>query len=241
MKKHSRQFMNFTPFDELPPRKRRDAYIKLRSKIKCNQHGETFKGWSEFIEPGRPLLYNQDVQVQFLGLDGRTIWNAYVFTATRQYWWAIGEIASNKAWELRPEPRTKIRDSLIPEYDSSGRLKYYSMKEDPPYPEFGDRTRFDWKQDYESQLIKNDMGDTAPIFEEFRIEPGFEYGTGLYVTLDVPSLTNAVIETMIARWQTLGEKPWKSDTPVPHANLPKDTFHNLATEQKLNEWSPNNS
>jgi hypothetical protein len=238
MKKHSRQFMNFTSFDELSPYKRRDAYIKLRSKIKRNPHGENFCGWSEHMEPGRPLLYNQVVQIYFLGLDGRTIWNAYVFTATRRYWDDISEIAFNKAWELRPSRDTKVRDGFIPVYDSSGRLKHYVMAEEKTHPEFGDRTRFDWMRDYESQLIKNDTGNTAPIFEEFRIEPGFEYGTGLYVTLDVPSLTNAVLEAMIVRWQTLGEKPWQSTTPVPHAHLPKDTFNNLATEQKLNEWSP---
>lgn len=232
MKKHSRQSMNLTPFSELSRYKRRDAFIQLRSKIKRHRHSENFYGWSRLTEPGRSAFFNQDVQVYFLGLDGHTIWNACVSTASRQYWNIVSDIASNKACELRPDRDFNFRDRFIPVYDPSGRLKHYSMREDEPHPEFGDRTRLDWMCDYESELIKSDTGNTAPVFEEFRIEPGFEYGTGLDATLDVPDITADALEAMIVRWRALGEKPWRSDTPVPHTRLPIDTFLNLAKTQE---------
>lgn len=89
-------------------------------------------------------------------------------------------------------------------------------------------------QEYESELIRNDTGTTAPVFEEFRIEPGFEYGIGLYVTIDVPTITVDALESMIAKFRTLGEKPWQCETPVPHERLPRDTFHGMVKIEQAN-------
>lgn len=228
-----KNFLNFTSFSELSRHKQRDEFIKLRQKIKNKRHGETFYGWSPMMEPGRPALYNQEVQIYFLGLDGHTIWNAYVFTAAYAYWGNISEIASNKAWELAPERNRRILDDLIPQYDASGRLKHYLMKEESPHPALGNRTRSDFLREYESQLISNDTGNTAPVFEEFRIEPGFEYGIGLYATIDVPTITVGVLEFMIAKFRAMGETSWKSETPVPYERLPRDTFHRLVNAHEL--------
>jgi hypothetical protein len=191
-----KKFLDFTPFSKLSRHKQRDEFIKLRQKIKNKKHGENFYGWSPLAEPGRPALYNQEVQIYFLGLDGRTIWNAYVFTAAYAYWGNISEIASNKAWELAPEKNRRLLDDLIPQYDSSGRLKHYIMKEELPHPALGNKTRGEFMQEYESELIRHDTGEIAPVFEEFRIEPGFEYGIGLYATIDVPTITVDALESM---------------------------------------------
>jgi hypothetical protein len=94
-------------------------------------------------------------------------------------------------------------------------------------------TRGQFTQEYESELIHNDRGSVAPVFEEFRIEPGFEYGIGLYATMDAPTITVDALESMIAKFRAMGEKPWKSEAPVPHERLPRDTFINLAKAQKL--------
>ena len=228
-----KKFLDFTPFSELSRHKQRDEFIKLRQKIKNKKHGENFYGWSPLTEPGRPALYNQEVQIYFPGLDGHTIWNAYVFTAAYAYWGNISEIVSNKAWELAPEKSRRLLDDLIPQYDASGRFKHYIMKEESPHPALGNKTRGEFMQEYESELIRNDTGNTAPVFEEFRIEPGFEYGIGLYATIDVPTITVDALESMIAKFRAMGEKPWKSETPVPHDRLPRDTFLNLIKAQKL--------
>ncbi len=223
-----RKFLNFTPFSELSRHKQRDEFIKLRWKIKNKKHGENFYGWSPLMEPGRPGFFNQEVQIYFLGLDGHTIWNAFVCTAMYAYWGNISELASNKAWELAPEKNTRLRDDFIPQYDGSGRLKHYILKEEQPHPALGNKTKGDFMREYESELIKSDTGNTAPVFEEFRIEPGFEYGTGLYATIDVPEITVDALEGMIAKFRALGEKPWKSEAPVPREKLPRDTFQSLA-------------
>jgi hypothetical protein len=232
----------FIPYAKLSKHKQRDAYIKLRSTIKRtqSQYGKNFTSRYVF-EDGRPAICNQDFDFYFLGLDGHTIWNAYLATASHGYWDKISELSRAKADEIKPPREFNIRETFIPVYDASGRLKHYTMELEKPAPEFGNRTRYEWMRDYESELIKADIGTAAPVHEYFHFDYSYKYGIGLHAVLDVPEVNAAAIEGMIEKFRAMGEKPWKSATPVPYANLPKDTFHNLATEQKLNEWSPNNS
>lgn len=224
------------PFSELSRHKQRDLYIRLRGQIKNHKkkYSEHFLSRHVLDEPNRPALFDQDADFYFLGLDGHTIWNAFLSSANHEYWRLIDELASQKSEELLPSPDYNIKDMFIPIYDASGRLAHYTMRENEPqtHPEFGGKTRSKFESDYAQKLIREDTGNIIPIYEEFRIEPGFKYGVGLYITIDAPTINIEVFETAIARFRALGEKPWKSSTPVPHAHLPKDTFANLAAEFK---------
>jgi hypothetical protein len=226
------------PFSELSRHKQRDLYIRVRGKIKNHKkkYSEHFLSTTVLDEPGRPAFFDQYATFHFLGLDGHTIWNTYLFSANHRYWSEIGDLASQKANELlpaRPVRDFKVKDMFIPIYDASGRLDHYVMRKDEEHAELGGKTRNEFTREYESQLIQEDTGNTAPVYEEFRIEPGFEYGIGLYMTVDAPTITIEVMEAAIAKFRANGEKPWKSNTPVPHAHLPKDTFEALATAMNL--------
>ncbi len=138
---------------------------------------------------------------------------------------------SQKASELRPERDSSFKDWLIPIYDANGKKDGYVMREQEPRPEFRNKTRWQFQEEYAEKLIHEDTGNTAPVYEEFRIEPGFEYGVGLYITIDAPTINVETIETAIARFRALGEKSWKSNTPIPHTNLPKNTFKSLVAAE----------
>lgn len=225
------------PFSKLSRHKQRDLYIRLRWKIQQskNRYSKEFLSTIVLDEPNRPALFNQYATFYFLSLDGHTIWNTYLFSANREYWNSIDEIASQKASELRPERDSSFKNWLIPIYDANGKKDGYVMREQEPHPEFGNKTRRQFQEEYAAKLIHEDTGNTAPVYEEFRIERGFEYGVGLYITIDAPTINVETIETAIARFRALGEKSWKSSTPIPHANLPKDTFifsYETATQSK---------
>lgn len=177
------------------------------------------------------------MQFQFLGTDGHTIWNAYLQTAARDYWGTISKLAQDAADAvLTPEEKSKQsehfnpRSWLIPNYSAQGRLLNYSMKEEEPYASYGNRTRHQWTDEYEENIIKNDTGTTSPVYESFRMDTEFEYGTGLYAVMDVDTINPTNMGAMIAKFRAIGEKDWTADTPVPFDRLPKKTFEALCRE-----------
>jgi hypothetical protein len=104
-KRAIRRLYRFTPFAKLPHRRRRDLYVSLRWKITCDAstYGGKFTSRLMLDEPGRPKLYKQSFDVYFLGLDGITIWNAVICTATDEFWNRTGELASERAFSLLSE------------------------------------------------------------------------------------------------------------------------------------------
>lgn len=66
------------------------------------------------------------------------------------------------------------------------------MAEQKTHEEFGNNTRSEFKKSYESELIQKDTGDTAPIYEYFRIDKKYAYGIGLYAVIDVPEINAEV-------------------------------------------------
>ncbi len=225
-------FFKFTPFSELPHAKQREEYVSLQVKIEAHKPQTGFDFWCSYSqqerEVGRPALYDQVEQFQFLGSDGQTIWNAYLSTAAREYWGNISELATDAVdAALSPEDIAKHREF------HAGRNWLTAdnvMKAEDPYPSLGNRTRSEWTDEYEENLIKNDTGTTALVYESFRIDPEFEYGIGLYAIMDVDTINPATMETMIARFRAIGEKDWTADTPVPLERLPKKTFDALCRD-----------
>ena len=115
-----------------------------------------------------------------------------LYTANHAYWDAIGSIASKKAESLCPSEEFSLNNCLIPVYDAHGRKKHYVMAEQKTHEEFGNNTRSEFKKSYESELIQKDTGDTAPIYEYFRIDKKYAYGIGLYAVIDVPEINAEV-------------------------------------------------
>lgn len=210
--------------------------MRLRQKIKqtAKDYGQNFTSRLVLNEPGRPPLFNQWFDFYFLGLDGVTIWNTVLYTTSEAYWSAIKDLAFEESYRICPENEddTDLDTLFIPVYDEvTGKKLHYIMKEPEIKPELNNLTRSQFVEEYSSKLIREDTGDTAPVFESFRIDTSYRYGIGLFAVVDVPEINAETIETMIAKFRSIGERDWKSSTPVDRSGLPADTFQVLAKKQ----------
>ncbi len=220
----------FIPFSALSAHKQRDAFIRLRSEINRNRsrYGGDFKPTS-VEEQDRPAFFDQVEQFYFLGQDGKTIWNCYLESASRAYWSAIGTLAYDETEKIAPLTRGtfSLNDWFLPAYDPRGKRTGSTMKPEETDPGLGDKTRSEYRSALESRLIREDSGNTAPVFEGWRIDRQFEYGIGIYAVVNVPWVDRQAIGDFIGRFRSQGEMPWQSDVQVAHEQLPKDTFEKI--------------
>ncbi len=228
----------FTPLSKLSRHKKRDLYVRLRKKIKQTAlgYGQNFTSNLVLNEPGRPSLFNQWFDFYFLGLDGVTIWNTALCTANQAYWDAISDLAYEEADRLCPKTTDDfdLKSFLIPVYDKiTGKKLHYIMKEPEIKPELNNLTLSKFVEGYSSKLIHEDTGDTAPIFESFKIDKTYHYGIGLFAVVDAPEINAETIEAMIAKFRSICEQDWKNPMPVDRAKLPADTFEVLVKTQTL--------
>ena len=233
MKRVARALGGFIPFTSLSRHKQRDVFIKLRGRIHRtkSQYGPTFTSHQALNESGRQAVFNDWFQFYFLGLDGHTIWNTYLYTAGHAYWDEISSLAHDEADRLNPRDLSitwSIKDWLIPVYDSAGRKIHSVMRESKPVAALGGLTRLEFLADCASRFIKEDTGSTVQVFEGFEIQRDYEYGIGIQAVMDVPEINREAIESMIAKFRAMGERSWKSDVPVSRDRLPRDTQLNLA-------------
>jgi len=229
----------FTPFSKLSLHKKRDLYVRLRNKIKqrAQDYGQNFTSHLVLNEPGRPSIFNQWFDFYFLGLDGVTIWNTVLYTASEAYWNAIKDLAFEESYRICPENKddTDLGRLFIPVYDEvTGKKLHYIMREPAVKPALGSRTRSQFVEDYGSKLIHEDTGDTAPVFESFTIDASYRYGIGLVAIVDALEINAETIESMIEKFRSIGEQNWKNPTPVDRSRLPADTFKALAKQQVKN-------
>ncbi len=101
-----RDHNKWIPYGRLSRRKQRDAFIRLRQKIRSEAavYGGEFTSHHVLDEPDRPPIFNQWADFYFLGSDGLTIWNATIVTAVLEFWDTCEGIANERAWEmLTPE------------------------------------------------------------------------------------------------------------------------------------------
>jgi hypothetical protein len=228
----------FLPFSKLSRHKQRDLYVRLRTKINRTalHYGQNFTSHLLLNEPGRPALYNQWFDFYFLGLDGVTIWNAALCTASQAYWDAISDLVFAEADRLCPKNHEdfNFKNLFIPVYDEvTGKILHYLMREPEIKAELGNRTLSQFVEDYSAKLIREDSGEAAPIFESFQIDKGYQYGVGLLAVMDTPEINAEAIETMIEKFRAIGEQNWENSTPVVRSKLPNDTFSALAKKLDL--------
>jgi hypothetical protein len=218
-------YFRFTPFVELPRRKRRNMYVSLGWKIRqdAGKYGGKFTSHLVLDEPGRPRLYKQWFDtILFLGSDEITIWNATIVTATWEFWSKTSRLAFERAFSLLSEEQQKQEGLQLegPFYGNDG--KYYRMAErpKPTYDCFGGLTLREYEEQCELKIIKD---EPPVIHESFEIEPGYEYGIGLRAVVQADEVNREVIEKNIDRFRELGEANWRSEQPVPREALPFET------------------
>lgn len=220
-RKHNR----FTPFTALSPHRQRDAFVRLRWKILGDApiYGGLFTSQLVLDEPGRPDLYRQWFDFLFLGLDGRSIWNASITTGNLQFWDRTQNLAVERTYsrlseaELKEEYRWKCIPAAY-----VGREKLYRLIRPEPcrHAALEGLT----VREYEERAAAEILRDTPPeIHETFRLDRSYRYGIGLEIVVAAPIIDRTVIEGAIRRFRELGETDWQNPNPIPRDHLPFQT------------------
>jgi len=211
----------FTPFAALSRHRQRDAFVKLRWKIRRDTptYGGLFTSDLVLDEPGRPDAYRQWFDVLFLGLDGRSIWNATIITGGLTLWERIQELASEQT-RLRlteAELEAEYRWTFAPPH-YVGRQKFYHVIRPKPrrYAALDGLTIREHEEKITSEILRNTPPD---IHESFRLDRSYRYGIGLEIVVNSPIVDQTVIERCIRRFQELGETDWQSSDPISRDQL----------------------
>jgi len=222
----------WTSYCRLPRRRQRDAFIRLRQKIRMEtaMYGGLFMSCHVLDEPDRPAICSQWADVYFLGGDGLTIWNTEVITAYCAFWDAVEDMAHDRVWKLlTPEEQSAEAEMEFEPIWSGGR-RMYRLAESPKiaYEKFGGLSYGECTEKLAADLIKDEPPE---IFESFTTDRGYRYGIGLQMVIHVKGINRASIEEAIRRFRAVGETDWRADQPVPRSELPFESAH-AALERK---------
>jgi len=216
----------WTPYCRLPRRRQRDAFIRLRQKIRMETaiYGGLFTSHHVLDEHDRPATCSQWADVYFLGSDGLTIWNAEVITANCAFWDTVENMAHDRAWKLlTPEEQSAETEMKFEPIWSGGR-RMYRLAERPKiaYEKFGGLSYGEYQDKLAADLIKDEPPE---IFESFTTDRGYRYGIGLQMVIHVKEINRASVEEAIRRFRAVGEMDWRADQPVPRSELPFESAH----------------
>lgn len=214
------------PFMTRSPRVRANEVVRLRNLLRMTSSlfGGRFTGNPSIVDPERPLLYQQDAEVYFLGTDKRVLWSAYIRTAREEFWNETGERAKARVSAMLSKEEQRQRSSLRfqpIEYNAWGQpTSFILMEHEERYPQFGDLTYNQYREQVEKEIITSGPPE---IYESFTIDEKYEYGIGLFAVVDAESISRETIEQVIDRFLENGETDWRSETPVPRSKLPFET------------------
>ncbi|MGH6774422.1 hypothetical protein [Brucella tritici] len=201
----------YKPFAQLSARRQRDEYIKLRGAIRREQHyyGGLFIS-DHFVEDDGSA--GQWMDFCFLGLNGRTIWNATIQTANMSFYEDVENLAMERASKLSPEKESLI-DWEWREIRKPDNIKAYavSRQEEKRLPALGNLTYYGY---VEKNMAEIAVAEPPSIFERFEIVPNYQYGIGLEMIVDAERLSISIMNETIKRFQNLGEKNWIASKPV---------------------------
>jgi len=220
----AQRFYRSRPFVALSQRKRRELYVRLRWKIRCEAplYGGRFTS-RLVMEEDRPDLYNQWFDFYFLGRDRYTIWNASICTARLAFWDAVTDLALDRTFaKLTPEEQEEENkfERVLSHYKNGQR--YYTLKENPErtYDKLNGLSLREYWEKLENEIARN---EPPVIYESFRLDTSYRYGIGLYIVIDAGSINRMVIEQAIDRFYEIGEKTWQAVEPVPREKLPYES------------------
>jgi hypothetical protein len=212
------------PYSRLSRRKQRDAFIRLRQKIRneAADYGGQFTSLHVLDEPDRPAIFNQWADFYFLGNDGLTIWNATIVTALREFWNSCEKMAQERTWGmLTPEDQSAEADIKFEPIFHKGRRMYrLLLKPETVYDKFQGLTYTEYQNKLTEEIIKN---EPPQVFESFSTDRSYRYGIGLHVVIHAEEINRATIEDAIHRFRTIGETDWRSAEPVPRNELPYES------------------
>lgn len=205
----------FVPYVDLPRRRQRDAFIKLRWQILSDTltYGGRFTSHQEFDKSSRLAPFNQWFDFLFLGSDGRTVWNAEIVTASRAFWDQANATAWDRATALMTEQELKEEFRYDSKRVVRGNQVFYELKAKKSYPRkcFSGRTFDEYLLGLRDEIVET----AAPlIWECYEVNRHYRYGIGLHIVVDTEKIDRNIIEAAIERFYELGEIDWRASVPV---------------------------
>ena len=199
-------------FVDLPRHKRRSAVVRLGWKIAQQADGSRF--WTDHLleDPNEPDRIHSWVDVNFLGADRFTLWNAEFVTTQLALEDAVHERAFKETdarlsadeseaefkWEWKSVPRKHPGDL---------RAKELVRRPDRYYAQFEGRT---FNQECE-RLEKLYLATDPPLVtERFAVDRSYAYGIGLHAVVAEENLDRAAIERTIQHFRDRGERDWQA-------------------------------
>ena len=212
------------PYSRLSRRKQRDAFIRLRQKIRNEKavYGGQFTSHHVLDEQDRPAIFNQWADFYFLGSDGLTIWNATIVTAVREFRDSCEEMAQGQAWKMltREEQSAEADIKFEPVLHKGRRMYRQLIKQETVYDKFQGLTYNDYQNKLTEEIIKN---EPPQVFESFSTDHSYRYGIGLSMVIHAEEINRGTIEKAIHRFRTIGKTDWRAAEPVPRNELPYES------------------
>jgi hypothetical protein len=214
------------PFRELPRKRQRDNYIRLKNQLALGVDSHLFTTPYD-------VNYNQNSQwfdFKFLGRIRRVPYTATMVTTNHKFWDDVQSIAyDNTINALTPESRLardreSFDNSFEPIVEKNGKVKWYEWKpRTSTYPEFGGLTFNQYWHEEEQRVV-----DTSKpiIHESIKLDYGYHTGIGVHFVVNEPKITVQTMNYWIRRFYELGERNWTNLDAVPSHSLPTLSEHN---------------
>ena len=199
-------------FRELPKSRRAEEGFRLRREIARTRDLYGGRFTSDMLPESKTGRRDEQwFDFLFVGRHKYEIYNASIITAHMAFWEEIESRASERMrWRLSRDRRERMssdghhEDALIP-------LQYYRSN---------GLTINEHTRQFERDILKHDPPE---IYESFRLDHSFRYGTGLDIIVDADFLTIDTINQSLDRFLLLGQKNWQSAAPISRERLPSET------------------
>jgi hypothetical protein len=190
----------FKPFDQLPRRRQRDAYVHVRNQIRA---AAPILGGKFFTHH---YLHGQNgwIDAWFVGHKAPRFYNLTLETTRCAYAEAVWE----QAWEascllVAPEAEPRLLDRATRDPVSG---HYVTVLGEPRrFPEFGDCTRMQWVQ-RQLRVIANT--GSIHVLEHWSVHRDYAHGVGVHATIDVPWLSVDTVNAFIDRFMADESDYW---------------------------------
>ncbi|WP_374337654.1 hypothetical protein [Leeia sp.] len=209
----------FLPFEHWPRHRRSEAVIQLKNRMRryAADYGGRFDSLFALDEPEPAAAGCSWFDFYFPGSNRFTLWNTSLVTARAAFQEEAGRLAREQAYAAltAAEREAEQQIEFIPAlFSDTGKVWAYEAVS-PPEPHYA---RFEGRTLHQQMMkLKADiLLHTPPVIHEcFQIQPGYRYGVGLKMVLDVDVIDRAVVEYAIDRFLAVGECNWRSAQPVP--------------------------
>ncbi|WP_205882018.1 hypothetical protein [Leeia aquatica] len=207
------------PFEHWPRHRRSEAVIQLKNRMRryAADYGGRFDSLFALDDPEPAAAGCNWFDFYFPGSNRFTLWNASLVTARVAFQDEAGRLAREQAHAALTavEREAERQIEFIPAlFSDTGKVWAYEAVS-PPEPHYA---RFEGRTLHQqiTKLKVDILHHTPPVIHErFQILPGYRYGVGLNMVLDVEVIDRTVVEYAIDRFLAVGECNWQSAQPVP--------------------------